>query len=313
MLYRIEEGMVIKSDWAEYDSIRKQSLIACINLKTLEALAEELDIPGHVVNRCKLIDTTFRSSMQVEGDLLYGSLAVIDVLHLNRSRSQCALLLKKERIYIISVIEEEKEIEDMLRKALKRYEKNVTLPRILFAFLDGFLAGGNEALEKMEKQMVAMEHELVENRMDEDLNKDIFYMKKRLSVLKNYYEQMVDLGESLRECEMELLGYSESRYVTLFIEKAKRLSGSTQDIRESLIHLREALDANLEYNLNRIMKVFTVVTTVFLPLTLIAGWYGMNFEYMPELHWKYGYVMVWAVSIAVVLASLLFFMKKKLL
>jgi magnesium transporter len=59
------------------------------------------------------------------------------------------------------------------------------------------------------------------------------------------------------------------------------------------------------------MKVFTVFTVVFLPPTLIAGWYGMNFAYMPELRWKYGYVFVICLSVTVIGALLLFFKKKK--
>lgn len=59
------------------------------------------------------------------------------------------------------------------------------------------------------------------------------------------------------------------------------------------------------------MTLLTIVTTVFLPLTLIAGWYGMNFRYMPELEWRWGYPVVIAVSIIIVVGSLLFFHKKK--
>ena len=71
--------------------------------------------------------------------------------------------------------------------------------------------------------------------------------------------------------------------------------------------------AALDYNANRIMKVFTVVTTVFLPLTLIVGWYGMNFQHMPELSSRFGYPAVIVLSILVVVLSLLFFKKKRLL
>ena len=69
--------------------------------------------------------------------------------------------------------------------------------------------------------------------------------------------------------------------------------------------------AALDYNANLIMKVFTVVTTVFLPLTLIVGWYGMNFKYMPELAWRYGYAGVWFVMGMVTLGLLVFFRRKR--
>jgi magnesium transporter len=59
------------------------------------------------------------------------------------------------------------------------------------------------------------------------------------------------------------------------------------------------------------MTVLTVVTTIFMPLTLIVGWYGMNFHYMPELEWKWGYPIIIAISLLIVVGSLLFFKKKK--
>ena len=59
------------------------------------------------------------------------------------------------------------------------------------------------------------------------------------------------------------------------------------------------------------MKSLTIVTAIFLPLTLIAGWYGMNFTYMPELHWKFGYYIVIAVAAVIALIELIYFKKKK--
>ena len=90
------------------------------------------------------------------------------------------------------------------------------------------------------------------------------------------------------------------------------MTEETQFLYEELVRIREALDAALSYEQNRIMKVFTTVTTVFMPLTLITGWYGMNFEGMPELHWQYGYVFVGVISILVILVCIWFFRKKKL-
>ena len=78
-----------------------------------------------------------------------------------------------------------------------------------------------------------------------------------------------------------------------------------------MAHLREAYQAQLSIRQNDLMKVFTVVTAVFLPLTLLTGWYGMNFAFMPELRWRYGYPAVMVLGAAIVGALLYWFKRKK--
>ena len=89
-----------------------------------------------------------------------------------------------------------------------------------------------------------------------------------------------------------------------------RLRNEAQLLREYCLQVRELFQAEIDILQNRIMKILTIVTTIFLPLSLLAGWYGMNFTGMPELTWKYGYPAVIAVSILVV-AVCLWIMKKK--
>jgi magnesium transporter len=82
-------------------------------------------------------------------------------------------------------------------------------------------------------------------------------------------------------------------------------------LRDYVTQVREAYQAQVDISLNHIMKLFTVITAVFLPLTLIAGWYGMNFKHMPELNWVYGYPFAFALSAAVVAVSLIYFRKHR--
>ena len=77
------------------------------------------------------------------------------------------------------------------------------------------------------------------------------------------------------------------------------------------MQLRDLYKAHIDIKQNRIMTVLTVVTTIFMPLTLIVGWYGMNFRFMPELKWKWGYPVVITISVLIVSGSLWFFKKKK--
>ncbi|MBR6915095.1 MAG: magnesium transporter CorA, partial [Clostridia bacterium] len=75
--------------------------------------------------------------------------------------------------------------------------------------------------------------------------------------------------------------------------------------------MRDLYNAQLEVSQNKIMTLLTVITTIFMPLTLLTGWYGMNFKYMPELGWRIGYPAVFALSISVAVFCLIFFKKKK--
>ena len=84
-----------------------------------------------------------------------------------------------------------------------------------------------------------------------------------------------------------------------------------QLLREYCLQVRELFQAEIDIRQNRIMKILTIVTTIFLPLSLVAGWYSMNFVGMPELGWKYGYPAVIIVSVLVVLISLWIMKKKK--
>ena len=69
--------------------------------------------------------------------------------------------------------------------------------------------------------------------------------------------------------------------------------------------------SSVSYRTNEIMKVLTIIATIFMPLTFLAGVYGMNFEHMPELSWKYGYLLIWIIMIALGISMLYFFRRKK--
>ena len=93
--------------------------------------------------------------------------------------------------------------------------------------------------------------------------------------------------------------------------RVERLRDISSSLRDYVMQIRDLNKTHLDVKQNRIMTILTVVTTIFMPLTLIAGWYGMNFRYMPELETRWGYPVVIAVSALIVIASLLFFKKKK--
>ncbi|MBP5379903.1 MAG: magnesium transporter CorA, partial [Ruminococcus sp.] len=119
------------------------------------------------------------------------------------------------------------------------------------------------------------------------------------------------LGQELEENENDFFNEDNTRYFHLFTQRVSRLHEIAASLRDYSIQIRDLYQSQLDVKQNRIMALLTVITSIFMPLTLIAGWYGMNFKYMPELEHKAAYPIVIAVSIAIVIISLIFFRKKK--
>ena len=95
------------------------------------------------------------------------------------------------------------------------------------------------------------------------------------------------------------------------MHRVELLQNHVHLLRENVLQIRELYQSMQDARQNKIMIVITIVTTIFLPLTLITGWYGMNFVYMPELQWRYGYFAVIMISLIIVIAEIIYFKKKK--
>ena len=97
----------------------------------------------------------------------------------------------------------------------------------------------------------------------------------------------------------------------MFENRVNRLREESQLLREYCTQIQTMFQSEIDIRQNRIMKILTLVTTIFFPLSLLVGWYGMNFKGMPELSWEYGYPAVIVVSVFIVLVSLWICKKKK--
>ena len=286
----------------------------CVGYLTLDELKsryQELGLSEVAVKDCMTDFTHFRTSMDVYDEFSFGMINIVDILNLSTRRNRIGFFIKKNLFVVVKIIDKEDSIRQMFLDAIGRFRQNATMEKVIYGVLERLLSSGNRGLVMTERQIIAMEREVVNGKVDSELNTEIFDLRNRLSTLKNYYEQLIDIGESLQENENDLFEEEDLRYFKIFTDKSERLSNNTQLLCDNLIHLREAMDATLNYNLNNTMKLFTMVTIIFQPLTLIVGWYGMNFKYMPELGWRFGYLYVIVLSIVVVGAILYWFKKRK--
>ena len=185
-----------------------------------------------------------------------------------------------------------------------------SLERFLYDLLEvsirqdlSLLEGTEHRLNKIEEAILSGEIESYPPEMN-DIRGDLLD-------LRVHYEQLIDLGQELEENENGYFREENLRYFHMFTERVARLQDMVTGQREYITQLRDLMQTQLDVRQNRIMTVLTVITSIFLPLTLIAGWYGMNFRYMPELEWKYSYPVLIGISVLIVVLCLVWFRKKK--
>ncbi len=289
-------------------------VVGYVTMREMERCWELLGISESKLSELIADSESFRSSIDVYDDYSCGTLNIVDARDVFAKRDRVGFFIKRNLFLVVDIDDNDSSTLHALEYVMNRCTvPTITLEKVIYTFFDRLMTSDNRVLENMEFEMSEMEERITEEETDMDFVRDMLNLKKKLLVLRNYYEQLVDIAEALGENENKLFAQEDLRYFALLENKAHRLSGNVQLLRENLVQLREANDTQADLNLNRTMKLFTVVTAIFLPLTLITSWYGMNFENMPELHWKGGYYFVIGLTVAVVVLVLLFFKKKKLL
>ncbi len=198
-------------------------------------------------------------------------------------------------------------VEEIRRKKKSRFP---SLERFLYDLLETAISGDLPMLERIEKDLNRIENDIMKGTIT-GYPLEMNDIRGDLLDLRVHYEQLIDLGQELEENENDFFSDDNLRYFHMFTERVIRLQTTVSGQREYVSQLRDLVQARLAEKQNTIMTVLTVITTIFLPLTLIAGWYGMNFVNMPELRWAYGYPAIIIVSVLIVVVFLWWFKKKK--
>ncbi|MGN0415493.1 MAG: CorA family divalent cation transporter [Agathobacter sp.] len=214
--------------------------------------------------------------------------------------------MTEDKLYFI---EDSGELKLWLEKQKDRFENETSPDQILLKVMELMVENDILYLSHFEKEMEQMEEELLAGR-EHDFFALLTRHRQKLSELNAYYAQLVSIGDAVcshESMEMVTGGDSWER----FTNRIERLQNHVHLLQDNVLQLRELYQSMQDAKQNKIMCILTVVTTLFLPLTLLTGWYGMNFSYMPELQWKYSYFVVIAIAVITVIIEIIYFKKKK--
>jgi len=122
---------------------------------------------------------------------------------------------------------------------------------------------------------------------------------------------MREIVSSLIRSESDLVSMSNEAYLADVYDHTVQVLDTVESFRDVLSSMLDLYMSTISNRMNEVMKVLTIIATIFIPITFVAGIYGMNFKFMPELEWKWGYVAVWGVIAVIALAMVAYFRRKK--
>lgn len=166
-------------------------------------------------------------------------------------------------------------------------------------------------LDEFETAIVDLEADLHLHGAAESYRDRIFSLKRSLSLFRLRLQPLRDTMSKFQRAEGDLLDPSNDLYFRDLVDHVAQVQDSSDNFREMMIHIESLYQVEVGNRLNHVMRLLTVISTIFIPLSFIAGIYGMNFEYMPELHWRYGYFFVLGFMFFVMVGMLIYFKRKR--
>lgn len=165
-------------------------------------------------------------------------------------------------------------------------------------------------IEIIENQALQLEDRVIKNPTVKTTSEEILHFRKLLLKMKRDFNALLDVLDSLMENEDKLFTIDDGKRFEIEKSRLERNYNHVLALLEYITEIREAYQSAVDNHLNDIMKLFTIISVIFLPLTLLVGWYGMNLQ-MPELEWVYSYPVVIVISILMVVFCIYYFKKNK--
>ncbi len=204
--------------------------------------------------------------------------------------------------------------ENVYEHILKRMEegkyKNKEADFLVYRLIDVIIDSYYQVLEALDEHIDISEEEVFHSPEPQHLQQ-IQAMKRILLVLRKSIYPLREAINSLQKSDTNLIARPTAKYFRDLYDHTVHIVENIESSRDINAGLKDIYLSSMSNRMNKIMQVLTIISTIFIPLSFLVGLYGMNFDYMPELHMKYGYATVWLVMIGVVSLQIYLFRKRK--
>ncbi len=215
--------------------------------------------------------------------------------------------------FVISFQETEGDMFDLIRKRIRENRGKIRKlgpDYLAYSLLDAIVDHYFVILENFGERIEDLEEESITNPSTETIQ-SLHRLKREMISLRHHIWPLRDVVSGILRSGSKLFKKYTMMYVRDVYDHTVQVMDSIETFRDVLSGMMDVYLSNISNKMNEIMKVLTIIGTIFFPLTLITGIYGMNFDFMPELRWKYGYFVVIGFMVIVVGFMLHYFRKRK--
>ncbi len=311
-LENVEECLVFKDRpdlnvWINVDGLDR--------VEVIEKLGNCFGI--HPLTQEDILNTGQRPKMEDYGSYIY---TVLKMMLLSETAEedleeiivdQVSIILGSN--FLLSFQEREGDVFDPIRGRLRKPDSRLRksgVDYLAYALNDAIIDYYFVILENFGEKVEALEEELIGDPRPETLH-TIQRYKRDMILLRKAVWPLREMINGMQKVESGLINESTQIYLRDVYDHTIQVIDSIEAFRDILSSMLDVYLSSVSNKMNDIMKVLTIIATIFIPLTFIAGVYGMNFEYMPELRWKLGYPAVMAFMLLIGISMFAYFKKKK--
>ncbi|MBU1164378.1 magnesium/cobalt transporter CorA [Patescibacteria group bacterium] len=215
--------------------------------------------------------------------------------------------------FVISFQERVGDIFDCVRERIrneKSRHRKMDSDYLAYSLIDAVIDGYFIVLEQLGEKIEKLEEKVIKDPTT-DTVKAIHAIKRELILLRKAVWPLRDVMTSLERTDSSLINEKTFIYLRDAYDHTIQVIDTIETYRDMVSGILDVYLSSVSNKLNEVMKVLTIFAAIFIPLTFIAGIYGMNFKYMPELGWKFGYLGFWGIIFTVAIGLLYYFKKKK--
>jgi magnesium transporter len=289
--------------WINVDGVHDAAVI--------EKLGARFDLHPLVLE--DIMATTQRPKVEDLGNAVYVVLRMIEYDETSGGTSADQLSLILGRNYVLTFQETPGDCLDPVRARIRGGKGRIRKmgpDYLAYAVIDAVVDNYFFVLEKLGERIDTLEEQLIAEPRRELLG-EIHALKREMIELRKSVWPLREVVSGLERSESPLIGKSTDVFLRDLYDHAIQVIDTVESFREMLSSMVETYLSSLSNRMNEIMKVLTIISTIFIPITFLVGLYGMNFVNFPEIRWRWGYAFVWLLIIASVAGMFAFFRRKK--